>query len=44
MNGALPFSFSDIKAWIELNDYQIAPYEIKILKKIDLLAVKNRGE
>jgi len=42
MDGAMPFSFSDIKAWIDLYGYTVTAQEVKILKKLDILAIKDR--
>lgn len=40
MNGPLPISFSEIKAWSDLTATPVNPLEVEILKKIDNLYVR----
>ena len=42
MDGGLALQFMEIKAWSEIMDVPITPLEIKILKKLDIVAIKNR--
>lgn len=42
MDGGMPFSWSDIKAWIWLTGNKPTPQDIKVIKQLDLLAIKNR--
>jgi hypothetical protein len=33
--GANPISFSEMKAWCELNEIVLSPWEVKTLRKMD---------
>ena len=40
--GLLPFTFTEIKSWSELYDYDISSNDVKILKQLDMIAIKPR--
>lgn len=40
MNGPLPISYSEIKAWSELTDTPVSPFDVEVLKKIDALFLR----
>lgn len=40
--GAAAFSWSDIQAWINLYGHNMSSLEIKIIKQLDLIAIKDR--
>jgi hypothetical protein len=40
--GAMPFSWSDIQAWKSLCGYNISSQDIRLLKRLDSIAVKDR--
>ena len=42
MDGGMPFSWSDIEAWTRLSGNNPTSEDIKLLKQLDLLAIKNR--
>jgi len=42
MDGGLALQFMEIKAWSEIMDITITPMEIQVLKKLDIVAIKNR--
>jgi len=42
MEGALALTFTEIKSWCELMGVTLKPLEVKIIKRLDAVAVKNR--
>jgi len=42
--GANPISFCEMKAWCELNDIEITPWEVSILRKMDTEFIKNSNK
>lgn len=34
-------SYSEIKAWVELTGNQLTPFELKLIKKLDVLLLTN---
>jgi len=44
MSGPNPISYDIIKAWCELTNVTLAPWEIEIIKSLDNLWIKTIGE
>lgn len=42
--GPQPFSWTDIKSWAELKNYSLMSWEVDVLKKIDMLFIKNTND
>ena len=40
--GLLPFTFNEIKAWSELYNYTLDSNDVKLLKQLDMIAIKPR--
>jgi hypothetical protein len=43
--GANPISFSEIKAWCDLTDIELSPWEVFVLKRMDneFLKISNKS-
>lgn len=42
MDGAMATTYTEIKAWAELTRRNPTQEDIKIIKQLDLIAIKNR--
>lgn len=41
--GANPISYSEISAWNELTDSGITPFEVKIIKRLDIAYLNHQA-
>lgn len=40
--GALPLTFTEIKAWAELTENAITPLDVQVIKRLDHVALSNK--
>jgi hypothetical protein len=41
--GANPISYSEISAWNDLTDSSITPFEVKIIKRLDIVYLNHQA-
>lgn len=41
---ANPISYPDIAAWNELNEIDVTPLEVKIIKRLDIIYLNHQAE
>ena len=40
MSGPQPLTYTDIKSWVELTGYEVTPFELEVIKKLDSTYIK----